>query len=89
MTMFEDQGTRDVYIDGFAAGIPKHVARRAKWIIQLLLAANSWQDVSVIGTIYRFTNERGRYGIRVDGKWHIVFSWVEEHGAARVTLERR
>lgn len=89
MSRFEDDVTEEVFVTAFAQGIPDHVSQAAHEKLRLLVAASSLQDVSVVGKILRWRNMSCRYGIPVEGKWHLTFVWDEAFGARSIKLERR
>jgi plasmid maintenance system killer protein len=90
MKRFSDKKTRQIHDTRFADGIPEHVAIGAHKVMRLLVAACGLQDVGVIGCILRWPNAPNRYGLHVDGKWHVTFSWSsQEIGAYEILLERR
>ncbi|MDQ6768866.1 MAG: hypothetical protein M3Z54_02635 [Gemmatimonadota bacterium] len=88
MTRFADARAKNVYRTGVGAGVPARIARRAHWVLHLLLAAHGLQDVGVIGRIERWASRPGRYGINIDGKWFVTFAWDPPFGANAVRLER-
>ncbi len=89
--MHRFSGTRaeEAYRTGFISGLPKHIGRRAHWIIHQLLAAHTWQDVRVIGRIARWSNYPHRYGLLLDGKWWVTFAWDDLIGAVELKVGRR
>lgn len=89
MAQFTNDGAECAFRDGEAAGVPSHIAHRAGWMIHLLLAANSLQDVAIIGRIALFANSPGRMGLLVEAKWFVTFEWTAGVGALEVGLERR
>ena len=57
--------------------------------MRILVAARNLQDVGVLGPIVRWQNALERFGLLVNGKWHVTFAWSEELGASEIILERR
>jgi hypothetical protein len=57
--------------------------------MRILDAAFSLQDVGVLGTITRWPNAPDRFGLPVDGKWYVTFTWSVDFGAWDIRLERR
>ena len=88
MSRIGDELTEQIGQSGFAEGVPRHVAERARRLLHLLLAAHELKDVTVIGRIARWA-ERGDYGVLVDGKWFLTFRWDPAVGARDIRLERR
>lgn len=70
-----------------STGVPSHVARRAWWIMHLLIAASAPEDVEVIGSSRALAN--GRRGLHVDGKWFVTYEWKEYLGPWEIRLERQ
>lgn len=89
MAQFANEAAERAYRDGEAPGVPSHVARRAGWLIHVLLSAHGLQDVAIMGRMAMWSNAPGVIGFRVEGKWHIVFTWQDGAGAMEVALERR
>src|ERR1019366_6453390 len=89
MERFAHKRAEEAYRSGFVRGVPKHVAREAGRIIRLLIHARGWQDIGTINRIARFVNHPGEYGLRVEGKWFVVFEFSESFGAIELRLERR
>jgi plasmid maintenance system killer protein len=89
MEPFEDDISREVYETRFSKHVPKEVAVKAHPKMHVLLAARSLQDVGVLGPIVRWANTPGRFGLEIDGKWHITFAWSPYMGAYGIRLERR
>ncbi len=89
MRRYQDDRTREVYETRFAAGVPEHISVAAHAVICPLLAACSLQDVGVLGPILRWRNSPERYGVQIDGKWHVTFAWSDDMGAHEIMLERR
>ena len=89
MRRFDDETTREIYTTRFGAGVPQHVSVTAHETIHPLVAAHSLQDVGVLGTIIRLRNAPERFGLHINGKWHVTFAWSEDFGAYRIKLERR
>jgi len=88
MTRFLDQRSADVCATGLHTQIPKHITKAAREDMQLLMAACSLQDGSVIRLpIFRWF-KLGRYGFRVEGKWFVTFEWDDAFGARAILLER-
>jgi len=89
MNRFENEATEQIYHTRFAPGVPKHVCVAAHEIMRILIAARSLQDVGVLGCILRWRNLPGRYGLQIDGKWNVTFTWNNTFGATAIRLERR
>jgi plasmid maintenance system killer protein len=89
MPRFAHPHAEAAYHTGLAKGVPPHVAREARWRLQLLHSAYELGDVRAIGPIIRWANYPGRYGLRIHGKWYITFVWVPDAGATDIRLERR
>ena len=89
MKRFDDERTREIYETRFSNGVPEHVSVAAHQIVHPLVAASSLQDVGVLGAIVRWRNVPKRYGLQVDGKWHVTFAWSDDYGAYAIRLERR
>jgi plasmid maintenance system killer protein len=89
MRTFVDARTKLVFETGFARGVPRHIGRKAHWMMHLLQAAREWKDLSVVGELGRVRGKKQRYGLTVEGKWHVTFDWHDELGVREVLLERR
>ena len=90
MKRLEDEVAEQVYGTRFADGLPEHITVAAHKIMHPLVAAESLQDVGVLGQIVKWANNPGRLGIVVNGKWHVTFTWCEDsNGAFGIKLERR
>ena len=88
MQKFKCEMARAAYEMRFARGIPKHVSIKAHKTIRVLIAARDLQDVGVLGRIVRWREAPERYGLTIDGKWHVLFEWSEDFGAYEISLER-
>ena len=88
MERFKDELTSQVYHTGFAPDLAEHMTLLAHKKMRLLVAACSLQDVGVIGPIIKWQAPPDRYGLHVDCKWHVGFSWGDL-GAFAIQLERR
>lgn len=88
MKRFDDDRLKEIYETRFASGVPEHVSVAAHELARPLMAACSLQDVGVLGTIVRWSQEPERFGLQVDGKRHVTFAWSEEIGAHEMRLER-
>jgi hypothetical protein len=89
MERFEDERTKCIYETRFATDVPEHVSVGAHKIMGPLVAAQSLQDVGVLGQIIRWPSAPpDRFGLHVDGKWHVTFTWIESIGAYQLLLER-
>jgi plasmid maintenance system killer protein len=89
MKRFDDDKLVEIYETRFAADVPEHVSIAAHETAYPLVAARSLQDVGVLGPILRLRNTPDRYGLHIDGKWHLTFSWCDDFGAYNIRLERR
>jgi len=89
MKRFDDDRTREIYETRFALGVPEHVSVAAHETMHPLVAACSLQDVGILGPIIRLLNTPDRYGLLVNGKWHVTFAWSDDFGAYAIKLERR
>jgi plasmid maintenance system killer protein len=89
MKQFTDRRIREIYETRFAAGVPKHVSVAAHETVRPLVAACGLQDVGVLGPIVRWPKAPERYGLHINGKWHITFAWSDDFGAHEICLERR
>ena len=89
MRMFLDARTKLVFETGLARGVPSHVSKAAHRMMHLLRAASGWQDLSVVGQVGRIRGTKGRFGLRVEGKWHVTFAWDDDFGVYGMGLERR
>lgn len=87
-TRIVDRRTSLVLTTGFARDVPKHVARKAQWIMTVLLAARGWQDVGVIDRVTRWSKYPGRYGLHVAQKWYVSFTFEPDIGPREIRLER-
>lgn len=88
MNRFADSRTEEVYNNGFAAGVPQHIARDAHWDMHRLLAAHGLEDLAIF-EITTWPNCPGLYGIHITGKWHVTFRWELLARAHEVLLARR
>jgi plasmid maintenance system killer protein len=88
MKRFRCQRARDAYETRFARGVPKHVSIKAHEKIRVLIAARDLQDIGVLGRMVRWHNAPERYGLALDGKWHVLFEWSDAFGAYGIALER-
>lgn len=88
-TSTDDKRTRQIYETRFADGVPDHISVAAHETMHPLVASRSLQDVGVLGPIIRLLNTPERYGLHIDGKWHVTFAWSEHFGAYAIKLERR
>lgn len=85
----ENDRIRQIYETRFAHDVPQHVSVAAHETIHPLVASRSLQDVGVLGSIIRLLNTPERYGLCIDGKWHVTFAWSDDFGAYAIKLERR
>ena len=84
-----DARTRNVYERGFTEGIPVVVCRLGRRKLGILVATHSWSDVSVVGEVGTWRNLPGRFGIRVHGKWFLIFQWLDGYGPHDIVIKRR
>lgn len=89
MQRFADARTEAVFRTGFARRVPLHVGRKGQRILQLLHDAHELRDVRIVGTKVQWNNYPGRYGVRVDGKWHVTYTWAGDARVMEMRLERR
>lgn len=89
MERIEDVRSRTVFNTAAAADIPPHVARRAWWVMNLLVAAASREDVHVIGMPTCFGHDGEREGIHIHGKWYVTYEWKDHAGPCAIRLERQ
>jgi hypothetical protein len=88
MGRFKDELSSQVYHTGFAPDLPDHVTLKAHTRMRVLVAARSLQDVGACWQITEWPTPPDRYGLHVDGKWYVNFSW-SELGAFAIQLERK
>lgn len=88
MTRFANQHAKEAFETGLADGVPVHISRKAHWKLHLLLAAFGWEDIAVIGSAVRSRSRPGRFGLHLESKWYITFSWSDEFKALEIRLER-
>jgi plasmid maintenance system killer protein len=69
-----------------AAGLPAEMTSTAYRLLRLVLAAKSWDDVSVFSPVAAMPDNR--YAVPVHKKWFISFQWTAGLGAADLKLER-
>jgi plasmid maintenance system killer protein len=89
MQKFKGDKIRQIYETRFAVGVPQHVCVAAHATVHPLLAARDLQDIGVLGQIIRLRNNTDRYGLHINGKWHVTFAWSDDYGAFEVAIERR
>jgi hypothetical protein len=89
MNRFHDDKTLQIYETRFAADVPEHITVAAHETMHPLVAACTLQDVGTQGSIIRLRNSPDRYGLHIDGKWHVTFAWCDNFGAYDILLERR
>jgi hypothetical protein len=88
MKRFADNRSWEVFTNGFLTGVRKDLTRKARWYMHLLVAAESWQDVAVIGRVATWSRIR-RFGLQIDGKWFVTFEWEPYFGAKEIKFERK
>jgi plasmid maintenance system killer protein len=89
MRRFDDEELQQICATRFAQGVPEHVSVAAHERARILIAAKTLQDVRIMGPILRWPKIPARYGLHIDGKWHVTYSWSEDFGAYEIRLERR
>ena len=89
MKRFGDERAREIYNTRFTASLPQHLTEAAHEAIRLLVASGSLSDVRIVGPIVRWPKATARYGLRIEGKWHVTFEWSDDYGACEIRLERR
>ncbi|RUV80713.1 hypothetical protein EOA51_32660 [Mesorhizobium sp. M1A.F.Ca.IN.020.32.1.1] len=89
MERFADEIAEEIYWTRFAPGIDQHLTVKAHRILRPLVAARGLQDVGVFGSVLRWKNAPGRFGVQVEGKWHLTFCWIEGEGPFDIRFERR
>jgi plasmid maintenance system killer protein len=89
MKQFEDERVREIYHTRFARGLSQRLTEAVHEAVRLLVASGSLSDVRVIGPIVRWPNAPDRYGLHINGKWHVTFAWSEDKGAYAIRLERK
>ena len=89
MERFADEVTEEIYWTRFARRLDQHLSVKAHKILRPLVAARGLQDVGIFGPILRFKNAPGRLGVKVEGKWHLTFRWVEGEGPFEIKFERQ
>jgi plasmid maintenance system killer protein len=85
---FLDPVAEEIYHTGFSPRLPKGIVRKAYTRIRLLVAAQSLQDVGLMGSIARSSKDDGVYGVAINGKWFIWFKWEDLVGAYDIKLGR-
>ncbi len=90
MRKFQDSRTEEVFITGFARGVPESVSRQARKIIHVMVAAGALEDLTLFGEVLQWTGPPIRYGVVVIGKWHLTFAWPTAFGrVTEIKLERK
>jgi len=89
MPRVDDPALTHILDYAFANGIPDHVAQRAHEGGHVILCAASLADIAVWGPVLRWKSVPGKFGVQVDGKWHIIFAWDDAQGAYDLALKRR
>jgi hypothetical protein len=89
MTRFADRRAELIHQTGFARGIPRAIAGRARRLMDLLLAAHEIQDVRIIGEIWQWKHRQATVGLSAGGRWYVTFTWDAALGAKEISIERR
>ena len=91
MKRFAEARAEEVFRNAAFPGVPSHIARRGRWLMHLLVAAQEWDDVGVIAKdrVARFTRTEGLFGVQVEGKWFVTFMWIPPMGVMEIGLTRR
>jgi hypothetical protein len=86
MQRLSDQRLVEILQTRTAQDLPVEMTAIAYRLVRLLLAAKSWDDVSVFSRVAALPD--GRYALPVVGKWFIAFQWTVGLGASDLKLER-